>query len=103
MIQPDDDEMQLDMISVKASIAAAKGDQAQVTNLLQSGYELAVRFISVQTRPFIDGMGGLVQLGMQNDPELTTAFFQSLPASEVKAHLLLTAAEGLNLRRRLPF
>jgi len=103
VIQADDDEMQLDMISVKASIAAAKGDQAQVKNLLRSGFELASRFISAQTRPFIDGMGGLVQLGIQNDPELTTAFFQRLPASEVKAHLLLTAAEGLNLRRRLPF
>jgi len=101
-IQADDDEMQVDVISVKASIAAAKGNQAEVKNLLQSGYELAVRFISAQTPPFIDGMGGLVQLGIQNDPDLTQAFFQKLPPSEVKAHLLLSAAEALNLRHRLP-
>jgi hypothetical protein len=101
-IDAGDDEMQLDVISVKTAIAAGKGDQEGVKNLLHSGYELAARFISAQTRPFLDGLGGLVQLGIQNDPELTMRFFQQLPASELKAHLLLAAAEGLNLRKRLP-
>ncbi|HWC17644.1 MAG TPA: hypothetical protein VG498_11560, partial [Terriglobales bacterium] len=101
-IDADDDEMQLDMISVKASIAVAKGNLAEFKNQLQSAFDRATRFISVQTKPFVDGMGGLVQLGIQNEPELTTAFFQRLPASEVKAHLLLAAAQGLNLRHRLP-
>jgi hypothetical protein len=44
----------------------------------------------------------LVQVGMQNDPELTTSFIDSLPASYLKAHILLGAASALSMGRRLP-
>jgi hypothetical protein len=52
--------------------------------------------------PFVVGLGPLAQIGMQNDPELTTTFIEALPPSYVKAELLLGAASALDLRMRLP-
>ena len=97
-----DEESQVDVISVKASIAAAKGKQEELKTLLQSGFELAARFISPQPGPIVAGIAPLVQLGIQNAPELTQAFFQTIPPSLTKARLLLGAAEALDLRQRLP-
>jgi hypothetical protein len=45
--------------------------------------------------PFVVGLGPLAQIGMQNDPELTTTFIEALPPSYVKAELLLGAASAL--------
>jgi hypothetical protein len=39
---------------------------------------------------------------MQNDPDSTTTFVQSLPASLLKANLLLGAASALTMKTRLP-
>jgi hypothetical protein len=97
-----DEESQVDVISVKASIAAVKGRPEELKTLLKSGYELAARFISPQPGPIVAGIAPLVQLGIQNDPDLTQTFFQTIPPSLTKALLLLDAAEALNLRQRLP-
>lgn len=51
---------------------------------------------------FVAGLGQLVQLGMQNDPDSTIAFVQSLPASWLKANLLLGEAAALTMPARLP-
>ena len=44
----------------------------------------------------------MIQIGIQNDPDLTTAFMESLPMSYVKAEAFLIAASALNMGRRLP-
>jgi hypothetical protein len=51
----------------------------------------------------VPGVANLVQIGIQNDPDVTLAFFQTIPPSQIKARLLLDAAEALNMRQRLPF
>ncbi|HWC17756.1 MAG TPA: hypothetical protein VG498_12120 [Terriglobales bacterium] len=93
-----DEEMQLSIISVKAAVAAAHRSQAELHNLLQSGFALASHSSSEPWWSH-DGLTNLVQIGMQNDPNLTMAFLQGLPSSTTKAHLLLQAASALKLNR----
>lgn len=99
--QQGDVEMRLDVTSVKSSIAAAQGNKAELRTLLQSGFELAAHS-DLENARFGGGVGGLVQIGMQNEPELTLAFLQGLPASQEKAHLLLAAVAALEMHQALP-
>jgi len=48
------------------------------------------------------GLGQLVQIGMQNDPDSTIAFLPGIPASWLKADLLLGAASATIMQARLP-
>jgi hypothetical protein len=104
--QPTDDEMHFNLISAQASVAASQNKQAVLRDLLQRGFESANHILLEQQRTgeihFFAGLGPLVQVGMQNDPELTTSFIDSLPASYLKAHILLGAASALSMGRRLP-
>lgn len=99
-------ELQLDVISAKAFIAAAQDKKDEVRELLQQGFTLANPIITELQKSggasFVPGLGQLVQIGMQNDPDLTLTFLQSLPASWLKANLLLGAASALTMRTRLP-
>lgn len=45
----------------------------------------------------------MIQIGIQNDSDLTTAFMESLPTSYLKAEAFLITASVLNMGRRLPF
>jgi hypothetical protein len=101
--QAGDQQTQLDLLSVKAFVAAAQHDQSGLRNLLQSGFDAAASLISGSPRPLVPGVANLVQIGIQNDPDVTLAFFQTIPPSQIKARLLLDAAEALNMHQRLPF
>jgi hypothetical protein len=104
--QPTDDELHFNLISAQASVAASQNKQAVLHNLLQRGFESANHILVEQQRTgeihFFPGLGPLVQVGMQNEPELTTSFIDSLPASYLKADVLLGAASALGMERRLP-
>jgi hypothetical protein len=104
--RPIDDQMHLNLISAQAFVAAAQNKKDELHELLQSGFESANNLILEQQRTggihVAAGLGTLVQLGMQNDPDLTVAFIESLSLSNMKAELLLGAAAALSLGRRLP-
>lgn len=101
--KPIDDEMRLNLISARASVAAAQDKKNELHQLLQQGLEIANHIILEQQRMgtlhFVDGVPALVQIGIQNDANLTIGFLQSLPPSDTKAALLLEAAWTLNKRQ----
>jgi hypothetical protein len=102
---PIDDELQLNLISVQASVAAAQKKKNELHQLLQRGFEAANHIILEQQRTdtlhFVDGVASLVQIGIQNDPNLTISFLQSLSPSDTKAALLLEAALALSKRQSI--
>lgn len=96
------DANQLNVISAEAYVAAAERNHSALHDLLQQGFALASRVPAEETGGFPTA-GSLVQIGIQNEPDMTIAFLQGLPASYAKAHLLMEAASSLNMRRPLPF
>lgn len=93
---------QLDALSVQAEIAAAQHKTELLRELLRQAFPLAVRIVSEQSISslhLIQGLGRLVQIGMQNEPDSTTAFLQSLSPSYEKADLLLAAASALQMQK----
>jgi hypothetical protein len=104
--KPIDDELQLNLISAQASVAAAQDKKNELHELLQRGLEAAYHIILEQQRTdtlhFVDGVASLVQIGIQNDPNLTISFLQSLSPSDTKAALLLEAAWTLSKRQSIP-
>jgi hypothetical protein len=103
---PADEEMQFNLISAQASVAAAQNKKDESHEMLQRGFASANRILLEQQRSgdihFFPGLGLMIQIGIQNDPDLTTAFMESLPMSYVKAEAFLIAASALNMGRRLP-
>ena len=104
--KPIDDELQLNLISSQASVAAAQDKKNELHELLQRGLEAANHIILEQQRTdtlhFVDGVASLVQIGIQNDPNLTISFLQGLSPSDTKAALLLEAAWALSKRQSIP-
>jgi hypothetical protein len=106
--KPPDAAMDLDLVSAQISVAASKNKNLdELHDLLQRGFASAYRVISDQQRTgeihfFIVGLVPLVQIGMQNDPDSTISFVESLPPSHLKAGLLISAASALSMRSRLP-
>jgi hypothetical protein len=90
-----DDGIQLDSIAAEAFVAAAQHNDAELRSLLQRGFGLSTRLILAHQLYGGIGPGPLVQVGIQNAPDLTTAFLQGLPPSSMKAELLLGAASAL--------
>lgn len=105
--KPTDDQLRLNLISAQAFVAAAESKKDDLDELLQRGFESANRILLEQQRTgaiqIVAGLGPLVQIGMQNDPNLTVTFIESLSPSYLKAELLLGAASALSTRRPLPF
>jgi hypothetical protein len=101
------DETSVDLISAQAFVAAAQHNKDQLRGLLKDGFAAANRVILERQRTggvhFFAGLGPLVQVGVDHDPDFTIPFIEGLPPSLVKAQLLLTAASDLNIGRRLPF
>ncbi|MGO9946660.1 MAG: hypothetical protein ACLPWG_07425, partial [Steroidobacteraceae bacterium] len=68
--QATDDEMDFNLISAQASVAASQNKQTVLHDLLQRGFESANHILLEQQRTgeihFFAGLGALVQLGMQN-------------------------------------
>jgi hypothetical protein len=103
---PINDETSVNLISAQAFVAAAQNNKDRLRELLQHGFESANRIILEQQRTgevhFFTGLGPLVQVGVDNDPDLTIPFIESLTPSFVKAQLLLTAASDLTMGTRVP-
>jgi hypothetical protein len=103
---PTDEEMQFNLISAQASVAAAQNKKDELHELLQRGFASASRILLDQQSNsdihFFPGLGLMIQIAIQHDPDMTTAFIESLPVSYVKAETLLIAASTLNMGRRLP-
>ena len=101
------DQLQLNLISAQAFVASGSNKQSELDGLLKRGFESANHILSEQERTggkqLVAGLGALVQIGMQNNPDLTIAFIDSLSQPDVKAELLLGAASALSMGRRLPF
>jgi len=104
--KPADDEIYMNLISAQAFVAAAQNKKEELHELLPRGFDSANRIILEQQRtggmPFVAGLAPLVQIGIQNDPNLTVTFLESLSPSYLKAELLLGAASALSMGRRLP-
>lgn len=105
--KPIDDQLQLNLISAQAFVAAAESKKDDLDELLQRGFDSANRILLEQQRTgaiqMVAGLGPLVRIGIQNEPNLTVTFIESLSPSYLKAELLLGAASALNLRSALPF
>ena len=104
--KPMDDQLNLNLIATRAFVAAAQNRKDELHELLERGFESENHIILQQQRTgdvqFGAGLVPLVQIGMQNDPDLTLAFIESLSPSYLKAELLGAAASALSLRMRLP-
>jgi hypothetical protein len=103
---PINDERSVNLISAQAFVAAAQNKKDQLRELLERGFESANRVILEQQRTgeahFFTGLGPLAQVGVDNDPDVTLPFIESLTTSFVKAQLLLTAASDLSMGARVP-
>jgi hypothetical protein len=104
--KPTDDQLRVNLISAQAFVAAAQNKKDELDELLQRGFESANHILLEQQRtggiPFVAGLGPLVQVGIQNDPDLTVTFIEGLSPSYLKAELLIGAASALSLPVRLP-
>jgi hypothetical protein len=104
--KPIDDQLSLNLIAAQAFVAAAQNKKDELHELLERGFKSAHRIILQQQKTgdiqFVAGLVPLVQIGMQNDPDLTIAFIESLSPSYLKAQLLGAGASALSLRMRLP-
>lgn len=104
--KPTDDQLQLNLISAQAFVAAAESKKDDLDELLQRGFESANHILLEQQSTggmqMVAGLAPLVQIGMQNDPDLTMTFIESLSPSYLKAELLLGAASALSMGQRLP-
>jgi hypothetical protein len=104
--KPADDEMYVNLISAQAFVAVAQNKKEELHELLPRGFESANRVILEQQRTgdihFFKGLGPLTQIGIENDPDLTITFIESLSPSYLKAELLLAAASDLGTGGRMP-
>ena len=104
--KPADDEIYLNLISAQVFVAAAQDKKNELHQLLQRGFESANHIILEQQRTgnirFVVGLVPMVQIAIQNDPDLTITFIEGLSPSYLKAELLLEAASGLGMGVRLP-
>jgi hypothetical protein len=99
------EQEQMNFVSAQASVAAAQRKSAELRKLLQRGFELGGNLVAELQNPgmhFVPGLAPLVQIGIQNEPDLTITFLQSLSPSFEKAQLLLAAADSLKMPP-LPF
>lgn len=104
--KPVDNEMNVNVVSAQAFVVVAQNRHDELHGLLERGFASANRVILEQQRTgeihFFNGLGPLVQIGVQNDPDVAIAFIESLPSSYLKAELLLGAASDLHRPVRVP-
>jgi hypothetical protein len=101
----EDNRKQLNIISAQASVAAGQNQQEQLRQLLERGFALAGPLVAEPqipgAPPYIQGLPPMVQVGMQNYPEMTVDFLKNLSPVRMKAELLIGAAQALQLRIKL--
>ena len=100
---PTDDETLVDIISAQAFVAAGQNNQGASHDSLRQGFASANHMLLEQqgTRRnyvSIPALTPLVHIGMESDPDFTIPFVEGLPASRVKAEVLLDAAHALGTR-----
>jgi hypothetical protein len=98
--------LQLNLISAQVSVTASQAKTQELRALLERGFELATQ-VSDSAKGdapghFTPGLAPMVQIGIQNQRELTLTFLQSYPPSGEKAELLLAAASALDMPVHLP-
>jgi len=102
----EDSKRQLSAISAQVSVAAAQNKRDELQQLLERGFELAGPMLAESSWPdarlLIPGVASMVQIGVQNYPDMTVNFFSNLPPMRVKAELLMSAAAALQLPGILP-
>lgn len=97
-----DDPTQLNVLATQAFVAAAQHRDQDLQQLLRQGFDAASHLV-LEPRGMDDkrlpaGLMPLVQVGSQNDPNLTVTFIEGLPSPYLKARLYLGAASVLNAK-----
>jgi len=100
---PMDEGTLVDIISAQAFVAAGQDNQGALHDLLRQGFASANHMLleRQETRRnyvSIPALTPLVHIGMEKDPDFTIPFVEGLPASRVKAEVLLDAAHALGTR-----
>jgi hypothetical protein len=93
----------VDIISAQAFVAAGQNNQSALHDSLRQGFAAANHMLlEEQGTPrnyvSVPALSPLVHIGMENDPDFTIPFVEGLPASRVKAEVLLDAAHALGTR-----
>jgi hypothetical protein len=102
------EEASLDIISAQAFVAAGQNNQSSLHNILQQGFDSANHIIAEQQKSsgihslLIAVLSPLIHIAMENEPDFTIPFLESLPPSHLKVDLLLVAAQAVSLGRRPP-
>lgn len=102
------EEASLDIISAQAFVAAGQNNQSSLHSILQRGFDSANHTIAEQQKSsgirssLIAVLPPLIHIGMENEPDFTIPFVESLPPSRLKVELLLVAAQAVSLGRRPP-
>jgi hypothetical protein len=100
---PTDEGTLVDIISAQAFAAAGQNNPSALRDLLRQGFALANHMLLAQQgtrRNYapIPALTPLVHIGMESDPDFTIPFVEGLPASRVKAEVLLDTAHALGTR-----
>jgi hypothetical protein len=100
---PMNDMTLVDIISAQAFVTAGQNNPSALHDLLRQGFALANHMLLAQQgtrRNYVSvpALSPLVQIAMESDPDFTIPFVEGLPASRVKAELLLDAAHALGTR-----
>ena len=101
---PMDEGTLVDIISAQAFVAAGQDNQSALHDLLRQGFASANHMLlerqgTRRNYVSIPALTPLVHIGMEKDPDFTIPFVEGLPASRVKAEVLLDAASALSRRR----
>jgi hypothetical protein len=101
---PMDEGTLVDIISAQAFVAAGQDNQSALHDLLRQGFASANHMLlerqgTRRNYVSIPALTPLVHIGMEKDPDSTIPFVEGLPASRVKAEVLLDAASALSRRR----
>jgi hypothetical protein len=93
--RPIDEETSLDIISAQAFVAAAQNNQSALHDSVREGFASSNRMLLEQQgagRNYLSirALSPLVHIGMEHDPDFTIPFVEGLPASRLKAELLMS-------------
>lgn len=100
-----DGDLQANLLSAQVSLAAVQGNKDELRDLLERAFSQTNASVSQQFlagHVYVPGCGALVQIGIQNEPDLTVSFIRGLAPTQLRAELLLAAAAALNMPGRLP-
>ena len=94
----------VDIISAQAFVAAAQNNQSALHDCLRQAFAAANHVLlehqgARRNYVSIPALSPLAHIGIESDPDFTIPFVEGLPASRVKAVVLLDAAEALSTSR----